>query len=913
MAQDVTGVRTSTGLISGIDIGALVDAILNVQRAPARRLEVRLQNTQTVQAGLGQLQAQLLSLSTAITALSDKNTFNSLSVQNSDPAQLGVVARKTAAPGTYQFQSVRRSTTHQVVSRGFANGDAQQVGAAGQLVISRGGQLAQPVKLDLLNGGQGVRRGTIRITDRSGATADVDLRDAVTVADVVDAINAQASGIRAEAVGDHLQLTDLTGQTAAELSVTDLGGGHAAEDLGLAQSVASATLTGSSVFQVTDQFTFSLLNGGNQLRQLKDADDLSITLADGTSLAINLDAAANIADVLNKINNHADNAGKLTAALTDGRLVLTDNTTGTETLQVANLPSSNAREFLGLDTAVAGNVLTGRVLTAGLDSVALHQLRGGQGVTQLGEISLTDRTGASTTIDLSNAETLDDVLAAINGSSLQLRAELNERGTGIVVRDTSGATASNLVIADVNGGTVAADLGIAIDDAVASVDSGNLGRRNVNEATSLLTYSPKGTAVTTGSFRITDSSGQEAVINITSAVKTIGDVIDRINLAEGISVTARLNATGDGFELVDEAGGTGTLAVTEIGGKTAADLRLLGAATVGSDGKQHVTSRQALIVDVAATDTLSIIASKLNAIGGTVRASVIDTGAALNGFRLSFRSTLSGGSGSFVVEDFGVGLGVAVQDQGRDAVLRIGADPATAFLKTSSSNVFSDAVTGLDVTVLQAGTAPASVTVSSDTAKVEAALNDFVTKYNAYIDLSTSLTKYDPATQTRSALQGTSQPLAIQTRFNSLINRVSGSADDPVRSLADVGITLTTGGKLTFDSARLNDTLRANPEAVLTYFTSLTSGFGPEFDKALNGYNDSITGSLTVQSQQLQKSTDDLVDRIARIDAQLEFRRVRLERQFLQMETALGNLQAQQQALSGLTSVLNNLQSVRTR
>src|SRR5262249_38493969 len=144
---------------------------------------------------------------------------------------------------------------------------------------------------------------------------------------------------------------------------------------------------------------------------------------------------------------------------------------------------SNAAQVLGLDATASGNVLTGKALTGGLDSVLLRNLRGGQGITTPGQISLTDRTGATAVVDLSQAESLDDVLTAINQAAtagnvkLKLQASLDANGTGIVVTDTSGQTASNLVISDVGGGSVAGDLKIAVNSATNSVSSGSLGLR----------------------------------------------------------------------------------------------------------------------------------------------------------------------------------------------------------------------------------------------------------------------------------------------------------------------------------------------------------------------------------------------------------------------------------------------------
>ncbi|OYW23774.1 MAG: hypothetical protein B7Z55_03190, partial [Planctomycetales bacterium 12-60-4] len=516
----MSGIKASTGLISGLDIGGIVDALINAERGPARRLETKLTNTQSVIAGLGALQAQLLTLSTNVQSLSNRRTFTSLAVQNSAPDQLTVTSKTGSIAGNYQFQSVRLVSSQRSLSRGFANADTQQIGTAGQLTITREGFLSRPAKLEVLNSAQGVRRGSIRVTDRSGASADVDLTNAVTVQDVVTAINGSGLGVTAKTVQGRIVLNDTTGQSAANLSVADLGSGHTAADLGIRQSVAATTLTGDDVFQVTSDFTYALLNDGNTLRNISGEPDLQISLADGTTLDVDLDGTATVGDALGKINNHEANGGKLVAELQNGRLVLTDTTSGGGTLNVSNLNNSNAKDVLGLAPDAVAGVITGQQLAAGANSALLRNLRGGQGIDQLGSISLTDRTGATATIDLSSAESLDDVLEAINTAktvgdvSLQLSARLNAQGNGIEVVDTSGATASNLIIADVGGSTVTADLGLTVDSAVTSIDSGALRLRIVNESTSLSSYSPRGTAVSQGSFRITDSAGNQAVISV---------------------------------------------------------------------------------------------------------------------------------------------------------------------------------------------------------------------------------------------------------------------------------------------------------------------------------------------------------------------------------------------------------------
>ena len=898
-------IQSSTGLASGIDIAALVKAIITAERTPIDRLITRQKEVQAQQTALSNIQAGLLSLTSSTVALRNANTFKALSVQNSSPSQMTVTTQSTATAGTYTLQSVRLAGTHQSLSRGFAT-STQTVGA-GQLVISAGGELTNALRLELLNNGAGVQRGQIRITDRSGESAEIDLRNAVNIDDVVTAINSSSAGVTASTLGGRLVLKDTTGSTSGNLQVAELGGGTTAASLGIAGSVAASTLTGNDILTVNEDFTLSLLDDGNGLRQTAGTSDLSITLKDGTALAVNLDSAVTLGNVVDAIQGATGNSGKLTAAIVNGRLQLTDTTGGAGTLSVANLSGSNAAQALGLDVAASGATLTGQKLIAGLDSVQLRNLRGGEGITTPGQIALTDRTGTTATIDLSNAESLDEVLSAINGATsagsvkLQLTATLNANGTGIVIQDTSGSTASSLIIADVGGGTTAADLGIAVNAAQTSQDSGHLQHRFVGENQSLSTYAPKGIAVPTGSFRITDSAGNQAVINITSSVKTLGDVLDRINGATGIQVTAKLNSTGDGFEIVDDAGGSGTLTVSESGGTTAAGLRLSGAAVVGLDGKARIDSRMSAVIDIAATDTITDISTKLNSAGGLFRASVVDTGSPLNPFRISLTSTKSGAAGALLIDDGGLGLNFATQSEGTDAVLRVGAVTSpSSYLVTSSSNTFNNAAAGINVTLLSTSDTAASVTTTMDTSKIQSAVSSFVSVYNTYIDTAASLSKYDSATESRAALQGSGTLLRIQQRFSNLVNKLHGAQGDPIRSLADAGVTVTTGGKLSLDTEKLNSALTSYPQEVTALFTDAETGFGVQFMDALTDLNDSNTGSLTTEINGLGTTIDSMGSRIEDLESLITSRTDFLLRKFQQMDAAISSFQTQQDAITAM-------------
>jgi flagellar hook-associated protein 2 len=86
-----------------------------------------------------------------------------------------------------------------------------------------------------------------------------------------------------------------------------------------------------------------------------------------------------------------------------------------------------------------------------------------------------------------------------------------------------------------------------------------------------------GNGVAQGSFRITDRSGNSAVINTANDV-TLDDVVNQINNALGISVKATV--TDQGLQITDESGGSGTLSVEDLNnGSAAANLGIAGSAT----------------------------------------------------------------------------------------------------------------------------------------------------------------------------------------------------------------------------------------------------------------------------------------------------------------------------------------------
>jgi flagellar hook-associated protein 2 len=905
----MSSITTSVGLYSGLDIAGITDQLIAAQRAPADRMESRIAGFQGVQLGLQALEANVLTVAGSISKLTEKTTFDAVKVTNTDNAQLTVSTTSNTATGSYSFQVLQVASAEQRLSKGFANSDQQTLGA-GSITLSKGGELSTATRLDTFNGGEGVQRGSIKITDRSGESATIDLSAAFDIDDVLSAINENGDiSVTASTSGGRLVLTDTTGSTSSNLIVAEIGTGTTAADLGIAGSVSADSVTGSEVHYLTGDFTLDQINDGNGIFQVEGLADLRISLQDETTLDIDFDSIFNLTELVSAINDHDDNGGKVTASLTNGRLVVTDSTTGSGTFGVSDLNGASVVEPLGLNNAVSGNTLTGDRLLAGIGSRLLRNLNGGNGITTPGQISVTDRSGLTATIDLSSAESLDEVINAINsaedsGQPLSLTARLDSLGTGIEIVDTSGATASNLIISDVTG-TTAADLGITIDAAATSVSSGSLGLRKIAYNTVLSDYADGG-SVEVGSFLIKDADGNQESISISSSVKTIGDVLDRINSASTVQVKASLNETGDGIVIEDLSGGSGTLEIEEVTGSTAADLRILGTGTVGTSGNQEISGQAQTVIEVEATDTLDSLVTKINDAGVGISASIVNDGSAFNSFRLSLTSTRSGASGAFLIDTDSLNLGLAVTTEGQDARLQVGSNTATSFLVSSSSNSFTNVVGGVNVSANSVGTSAAQVKVNRNTDTVKSTLQALVGSYNTFISTSAELTKFDPATNQKGVLQGQGVVFRVQSRLDSLLTKNYFGTNSDLQSLADLGVRVTTGGKLTFDTEVFDSVAASDPDGIRSFFLDEENGVAKKIDTTLDTLTDSVDGVFATQKDQLQESIDRLQTRVTEIDSILALRRDRLLSSFIRTEKLIGQVQSQQEALNAFTTAQSN-------
>lgn len=565
-------ITSSIGLVSGVPIAETVEKLVALQTGPRDQLVASVKKTTERQTAVVDLTARLIALQFSSNALGQTSSFDAVTAASSDTNTLGVTAGADAAIGTHQITVLRKAQSQQSITTGFASRSAF-VGA-GTLAFRFGGAVDPDTSLSLLNGGAGIPRGLIRITDRSGASSDIDLRYARTVSDVLEAINDNTTiRVTAEVDGDAIRLVDRTGATAANLRVDEVGvGGKTAAALGLAEvDVAENAATGDDIVKLGRAVQLAALNDGLGLRISETLPDLRVSLRDGSTVEIDLNRAAtgdSQATATTTAANGPDARLKITtvgtgAAWDDIKIAFVDDpavTVGNETATYdASDPENKTLTFhidAGNSTAadIAAAVANAPAL-AGKFTVEVDASGDGTGVVETSDAGVTTGGAPRAAVhELSLGELIDTINAI---APEKLRLEIGPDGDRLQLVDLTADAGHDFQVEGLFGSQLARDLGL---DGEADGDTIEGGRILAGLNTVLLKSLGGGAGLgQLGKLAITNRAGLSATVDLSTA-ETLHDVIESINAAN-VGVRAEVNRARNGINVVDTSGGTGHLVV----------------------------------------------------------------------------------------------------------------------------------------------------------------------------------------------------------------------------------------------------------------------------------------------------------------------------------------------------------------
>ncbi|MDR7150935.1 flagellar hook-associated protein 2 [Hydrogenophaga palleronii] len=338
-----------------------------------------------------------------------------------------------------------------------------------------------------------------------------------------------------------------------------------------------------------------------------------------------------------------------------------------------------------------------------------------------------------------------------------------------------------------------------------------------------------------------------------------------------------------------------------------------------SGGSFAPGSATAVPVDIAPGDTLSQIATKINAAGAGVNATVLRDA---SGERLLVRSNTTGEVNGFRIQ--------ATDDDGddtdADGLSRLAFDPGTASGMTqsqagsnaqatvnnvpitSATNTITDALPGITLTLSKATTGPAEVSVGVDRESMRKNIQAFVDAYNTINNMLATATKYDPDTKVAGSLQGDSTAVGLQNALRGMMRSVTAS--EPYSRLMDVGIEMKTGGVMSINTSKLDAALQ-RPQALQSLFAQTSSvaterGFGLKVKAFADGLL-SVNGLVSTRTEALKsagtrntKEMEKVSDRAARAE-------VRYLAQYNAMDAAVGQLSGLNAFVTQQITLWNNI------
>ncbi|MEM0915220.1 MAG: flagellar cap protein FliD N-terminal domain-containing protein, partial [Planctomycetota bacterium] len=638
-------ISSSIGLISGINTADIIDQLIAIESRPRQLVEERNTELTAQQTAYQTVSAQLLGLQSAASDLSVVTTFNQKQATSSNESVVAVTANQGAAVGDYQFTVSQLVSSQRVVSKGFADTNANAIGATTLTFDRVESRLDRQTRLDSLNGGDGIDRGRLRVTDRSGNTTVVDLSTAVNVNDVLDAFNSSIGvNVIASIDGDNLVLTDNTGATTQDLVVSNLGSDTTAADLGLVgTSGGTDAIAGTQINSLGDNTQLATLNDGNGV-YASGANDFSITDGAANSISISVNGLTTLGQLIDAINDAAETAGSgvVASVAADGVSLQLEDTAASGTLTVAALNDSTAAADLGIEGSDATGLIDGSRVIAGINSTLLKNLNGGTGVAgDINAAGLSDLTrladlNAGAGVTTSGDDTADLTFTLADNSTVELDLDAYDT-VGDLLRGVRAVSEGDLTAA-ISGNTIVfTDQTAGSSDRIARTLNGN----GATESTSISDLATSagialsGDATAELSLTLADSSTVDIDLD---AYTDVDDLIDNIGGDSGGALSAEL--VGGNVRLLDlTTAGTALSAA----GTSAADLGLdTLASTSGSGATTDLapatqtlslgtititdTAGAATAIDLSTAESFADILDLINASGSLVTASLNSAG-----------------------------------------------------------------------------------------------------------------------------------------------------------------------------------------------------------------------------------------------------------------------------------------------
>ena len=411
--------------------------------------------------------------------------------------------------------------------------------------------------------------------------------------------------------------------------------------------------------------------------------------------------------------------------------------------------------------------------------------------------------------------------------------------------------------------------------------------------------------------------------SLTSKLGDIASKLTRDSAWNGVTISSS-NSTITGTMTGIAAPGTYNIKVTQLAQAQTTALGGAGGAALpkdkpmGAAGTIKLTmGTESKDIDITSLDTLTKIATKINEAGMGIQASIVTD---VDGKeRLMLRSKETGTDKAFTVD---LSAAPAVLGQNTTQTAQNAKVKLNGMDVESSTNTFANTIPGMSFTVSELTSTAATLNVKADTEAMKKNIQEFVDTYNELNDLLTKSTKsvrtadgkLDPSVQKEGVgtLQGDSATVSLQNSLRMLTQGISGSTGGLTR-LAEIGIQMQEGGKLSTDTTKLDKAL-TNLEGLKGLFANKADALGQGGGIAVNfkNFTDkllSFDGTLNTKTDSLERTLKSNSAEQTKVNTRADTLEKRLYAQYSALDTKMASLNALNAYVSQMVTTWNKAKS----
>lgn len=391
---------------------------------------------------------------------------------------------------------------------------------------------------------------------------------------------------------------------------------------------------------------------------------------------------------------------------------------------------------------------------------------------------------------------------------------------------------------------------------------------------------------------------------------SLTDIVGAVNTSTtnkdedgNLIVMASLGTTADGdyyIRLASAQGGDSADSQVSVEGAgfAAADVTI----SIGMSD-----SEDPMYLSVAPGTTYEQIAADINGASDNpgVTASIVDTGASENPYRLTLTAKATGENNRILLQNLPMAEVTGADGESLNAVFQVN---GVEYQRQQNEGI-DDVISG--VTLSLKGTGETSLGIQKDLESVTENIKALVAGFNELVAEITGSDEED----TQNESEDTDAPLedsfdikAMLGRLRSLIS-TSVTTDSPYSSLVDLGLELNKDGTMTLDETVLEQAIAADPEGVQALFIgdpdAGVTGLGDIIDDGISSLVSS-SGLVSAKIDEAETRMDNLEKDIDAATERLDKRYEILTEEFVRLDSYISSLNSQAEAMNTIIESFNN-------